>query len=250
MKNRQLSFIVLLLLFVVLPRFGVSQERFDQALNYEVNKVYPYLSITKEKLQAAHTLVDLNERYKPSWINTYIAVEISASHQGKIKSVIGENDLLSQAQKDLMTQADVGTDIAVNVRYIPENNLRHNEEKEINFTFLVDPENEARYISGPQQLNQYLKEKAIDLIPDGHFQGFALAAVKFTINEEGAIINAHVFETSKDENIDALLLKAITDMPCWQPAAYANGVKAKQEWVLTIGNMENCIVHLLNVRRD
>ncbi len=261
MKNIQNKLIVLLFIALAFPHPGSSQDSLTNELSYEVNRVYPHISITKEKLNEAHTLIDLNNEandlnlyYKSSWIREYISVEILTSYKGKIRKAVSKNDTLSQEQKDIMNMADVGTDISVKVQYIPENTLTHNDIKEIDFSFTVDPESEAKYPGGQQQLKQYLKEKAIDKIPDGSFKNYDLTAIKFTINEEGKIIDAHVFEseyqTYKNEKIDKLLLETIRNMPCWKPAEYSNGIKVKQEFVLTVGNMENCVIPLLNIRRD
>ena len=38
-------------------------------------------------------------------------------------------------------------------------------------------------------------------------------------------------------------------MPSWKPAAYANGMKVKQDFVLTVGDMTSCVVNLLNIRQ-
>jgi TonB family protein len=77
---------------------------------------------------------------------------------------------------------------------------------------------------------------------------YNFVAIKFTIDEAGQIINAHIFQPSKDEDVDNLLLETICNMPNWKPAEYSNGKKVKQEFVLTVGNMENCMINLLNIR--
>ena len=149
-----------------------------------------------------------------------------------------------------MAMADVGSDISINMKYIPDNTLKQNTAKESHFSFMVNPETKATYTGGQQELKHYLKDHAIDKIPAETFKEWDLAAVKFTITEKGQVANAHIFETSKDEKIDALLLETIKNMPNWTPAVYSNGTKVEQEFVLTLGNMENCIVNLLNIRRD
>ena len=248
MKNRQHQSSTLLFILLAFANFSFSQAPLTKELKFEVNQVYPYISITKEKLNRAKTLTDLNKRYQASWVKEYKSVEILATYQGKTKKITGKNNVLNQAQIELMKGADAGTAISVKVLYLPENNLKDNDNKELKFSFYINPESEAKYIGGQPQLKQYLKEKAIDKIATASFQGYNLAAVKFTIDEKGQIINAHVFETSKDEKVDALLLKAIRNMPSWQPAAYSNGTKVKQEFVLTVGNHESCVMHLLNIR--
>lgn len=247
------NFVLLILLLLTFPHLGSAQSISTHELQYEVKRIYPTISITEKQLKEAHTLIDLNKHYKASWIKEYISVEILASHKGKWRKAIGKNDTLSQEQKDIMNMADLGTDISVIVQYIPENTLTHNDIKEIDFSFTVDPENEAKYYTGQEQLMQYLKENAIDKIPEGSFKAYELAAIKFIINEEGEIINAHVFEsvyqTSRKEKIEKLLLETIRKMPCWKPAEYSNGTKAKQEFALIVGSMESCLVNLLNIRR-
>ncbi len=254
MKNIQSKLMVLLFIALAFPHLGSSQNSLTNELSYEVNRIYPPISITKEKLNEARTLIDLNANYKSSWIREYISVELLASYKGRIRKAVSKNDTLSQEQKDIMNRADLGANIAVKVQYIPENTLTHNDIKEINFSFTVDPENEAKYPGGQQQLKQYLKDNAIDKIPDGSFEDYDLMAIKFTINKEGQITNAHVFEsiyqTYKNEKIDKLLLEVVCNMPNWKPAEYTNGTKVKQEFVLTVGNMENCMVNLLSIRKN
>lgn len=250
MKNIRNTLPALLFIFLAFPYSGSSQYDVTTGPGYEVNRIYPYISITKDKLNEARTLGDLDTKYQSSWIREYILVEVITIHNGKTRKAVSKSEVLSQEQKDIMNMADAGTPVSVNVQYIPENTLTHNDIKEINFSFTVNPENDAQYAGGQQQLNQYLKEQAIDKIPDGSFKGYDLAAVKFTVNEEGEVVDAHLFESSKDKNIDNLLLQTVFNMPRWKPAEYSNGIKVKQEFVLTVGNMENCMVNLLNIHRD
>lgn len=250
MKNIQNKLIALLFIALAFPYPGSSQGSSTFEPEYEVNRIYPYISITEEKLNSVHTLIDLNEHYKSSWIKEYISVEISASYEGRIKKAISKNETLSQEQKDLMNMADLGTDIAVKVQYIPENTLKNNDVKELPFTFIIDPKSDAKYAGGQQQLKQYLKNNAMAKIPDRSFKRYNLTALKFTIDEEGQIIDAHIFETSKDKKIDELLLETVRNMPSWTPAEYANGTKVKQDFVLTVGDHESCVINLLNIRKD
>ena len=212
--------------------------------------MYPSPSITKEEVRKAHALIDLNKHYKPSWVREYISVEISTHHQGNIKKSTGKNDILTQEQKEQLNSADVNTEIAVKVKYIPENTLKQNDPKEFNFSFKIDPDREATYTGGQQQLKKYLKENAIDKVSKTNFRQHHVTALKFTITEEGAIVDAYVFEPSKDEQVDELLLDAICNMPNWQPAEYANGLRVRQEFALTVGDHKSCVMNLLNIRQN
>lgn len=241
---------IFILFFLHLALFGFTQDKVTNELICEVNTIYPPLSMSKEKLKEAQSLADLHRFYKSSWVKEYISVEVAASYNGEIQKIMGENDILTPKQKDLMNKADVGTEIAIKMLYMPDNTLTHNDIKVFDFKFMVNPEHGATYASGQQPLNQYLKDNVMAKIPDGIFQGYDLAIVKFTINEEGEVTEPHIFWTSKDEKIDELLVETVSKMPCWKPAEYANGVKVKQEFALMVGNKENCAVNMLNIEQD
>ncbi len=248
MKNIRNSLFLLLLVFLAFPFTASAQDSLAFELKYDVHRVYPGFSISKEKLIEAQTISDLNQYYKSSWVKEYISVEIVASVDGREMKAVSKDDLLNQKQKDLMNKADVATEITVIVNYIPDNTLSHNDAKETDFTFTVDPESEASYPGGQAQLHQYIKANAIDKIPDGTFTKYNLTAVKFAINEDGQVVDAQVSETSKNKKTDEILLEAVNAMPRWKPAEYANGKKVKQEFVLAVGDMESCTVNLLNIR--
>ena len=114
MKN---SLTVFFLTF--LPVLAFSQDSSTYVLNYEVNKVLPYISVDTEQLKNAKSLIDLDKNYKFSWIKEYISVEILTINQGELKKATSENDTLSEEQKKNMESADFGTEIKVNVRYLP-----------------------------------------------------------------------------------------------------------------------------------
>jgi len=250
MKNIQNKLLILLFIAFAFPHAGFSQDSLAFELSYEVHRINPPLSISRDKLKEAQTLAELNGQYKPSWVKEYISVEVLTRYQGNIKKVVGRNDTLSQEQKEIMNIADVGTDISVKVNYIPDNNFTHNDIKEVNFTFSVHPESEAEYPGGQQQLKQYIKVNAIDKISEGIFIKHSLTVIKFTINEEGQVSKVHVFETSKDEKTDELLMETISNMPDWKPAEYSNGTKVNQEFALTVGDKESCVINLVNIHHD
>ncbi len=250
MKNMCNHLLVFLVAVLSFPLTLSAQNESTNELNYEVNRVYPYISITKEKLADAQTLMDLNPHYQASWIKEYFSVEITASLKGVQKQEVGKNEMLTPEQKELILRADAGTDITVNVRYLPNNNLKHNDPKELPFSFSIEPDIDATYPGGQEQLRKYLKASAVDKIPDGTFEGYDLAAVKFTIDANGVVTDVQLFWPSKNEVVDELLLATVRTMPQWRPAAFSNGTKVKQEFVFTAGNMDNCVVPLLNIRRD
>jgi len=249
MKNTRFRLTILFIAFIAFSHLGYSQDKTDFDLTYEVNVVHPPLAISKEQLTEAKTIQDLNKHYKSSWVKAYKSVEILATHEGVIKKIVSENGTLTPEQKDFLDKADENTEIAIRVLYLPDNNLKNNELKRSNFSFKVVPEKEAQFVGGAEALKQYLRKTAIVNLPEGCIQQYALTAVKFTISTDGEIINTHVFESSKDEEIDALLVATISKMPSWKPAEYANGLKINQDFVFTVGDMKSCVVNLLNIRQ-
>ena len=246
----QYNLLIALFLAFAFSSIGSAQDSPAAELNYKVDRIYTPLAITKEALKESKTLNDLNRFYKPSWVKEYITVEIMANNNGQLKKAISKNDTLSQDQKDLMYRSDEGSSITVKIQYIPDNTLKNNSVKMYDFSFIVDPEIEASFPEGQNEMRKYFKEKAMDLIPDNSFKKYDVSVIKFTVDEEGEIISVHLFQASNDDKVDALILETVQNMPCWTPAEYASGEKAKQEFVLRVGSMYNCVNGLLNIRQD
>ena len=242
MKNNQILLIVLLSIGCAFNSFAQND------LQFEINTVLPPISIQENRLDKIYTLTDLDKQYPTSWVREYISVEISAYKNGTQTKASGISDVLNQEQKELIRLADRSSDIAVSVMYLHENSLKNNTVKQYDFKVTIMPDKSAMYSEGAEQLIQYLQKNSIENIEAGSFTGYDLTAIKFTITEQGHIANIQVAMPSKDTKIDEMLVKAISKMPDWKPAAFSNGLKVKQDLVLTIGNMENCMVNLLNIR--
>lgn len=242
MKKNQILLIVILSIVYAFNSFAQND------LKFEINKVLPFISIQETKLDKINTLTDLNKRYPASWVKAYISVEISAFKNGIQTKASGISDVLNQEQKELIRLVDRSSDIAVSVTYLPNNSLKNDTKKQYDFKVTVLPDKNADYAEGVEQLIQYLQEHAIVNIEAGSFTGYDLTAIKFTITEQGHITDIQVALPSKNAKIDEMLVMAISKMPKWKPAEYANGLKVKQDFILTIGNMGNCMVNLLNIR--
>lgn len=237
------------ILLIVLLSIGCAFNSFAQNdLKFEINRVLPSISIQETKLVEINTLTDLDKRYPASWVKEYISVEISAYKNGAKITASGISDVLNQEQKELIRLADRSNEIAVAVMYLPENSLKDNTAKQYDFKVTVIPDKNAGYAEGAEALIQYLHQNGIVGIDAGSFTGYDLTAIKFTIAEQGQIADIQVVLPSKDVKIDEMLVTAISKMPNWKPAEFSNGLKVKQDFVLTIGNMENCMANLLNIR--
>lgn len=243
---------ILILLILPLITLVFAQNNLS-TIDFEVNKITPPIALSKQGLKEAKNLTDLNPRYPSNWVKAYKSVEITTIQDGKIMKARGQNDQLTQEQKSLMLDADVNTDISINIEYMPDNNLKTNELQSFSFSLSVLPEKDAVFIGGNQELQRYLKKNMMDDIDPAVFNGYDLAVITFSVDEAGRIVDVQTFDNAyysfKDENIEKILIEALCNMPDWQPASYANGRRVKQDFVLTVGNHQNCILPLLNIGR-
>lgn len=223
---------------------GLAQNE----LKFEISKLLPALSIQENELSEVSTLTDLDKRYPSSWVKEYKSVEISAFKNGTKTKAFGKSDVLNDAQKELIRSADLSRGIEVRVMYLPENSLENNSVKQHDFKVSVMPDKNAFYGEGTEKMIQFFRNNCMANVGSGSFTGYDLTAIKFTVTEQGHVANVEVALPSEDEKIVEMLVAAISKMPKWTPAKYSNGLKVAQDFVLTIGNMENCMATLLNIR--
>jgi len=238
----------LLFILFCIPALLFSQETTDFDLTFDVKKIFPYISVSSDQLNEAKTLNDLNERFESDWVQEYHSVELIVYNDSTLERAFGKSELLTKKQKEILSMADPNTEIQVLVKYLPKNNLQENEEKELEFSFTIDPDQVAEFPGGKEEMRAFFKAQAIDQLSKDEFRKHHLTAVKFEVDTDGTILNPHISEPSKSTRTDEVLLKAICNMPKWQPAEYKNGLKVKQEYVLLIGDMNSCVQNFYNTR--
>ncbi len=217
---------------------------------YEVKRVYKPLSISKSKLANAKSIADLNKHYKADWVSEYKSVIITACIDGVTMKEEGKDDVLTSDQMKLMANADAGTDISISTVYLPDNNLKSNDIHEMGFTFMVNPELNAEFPGGENELNAYIDKNVKEKLVDLDLRPYQLAVVKFTIAKDGSIQNSSIFSSSEDDESDSILLKAVENMPKWKPAQYVDGTLITQEYALTVGDNQSCTSNLLNLEEN
>lgn len=257
MKNNLITLLLLLAFF----------SGFSQTSKYEYQG-RPNPSVKKEKLIEAQFITDIspelwrelrlthNDRfeleqrrkifYSPGYnINIqgidYVSVEISVNTNGTDLTFESASDKLNIEQKNILNNADLGTDIHIKIKFRYKkqeyDNLgSDNKIVEGELAVTVVPETEAKYPGGFKQLTEYLIENVINKISGTNYsEKLQQAIVKFTINEEGQVVNTKLFRTSTDPTANKLLLDAINKMPKWKPAENAKGIKVKQEFSIPFG---------------
>ena len=104
--------------------------------------------------------------------------------------------------------------MVVDVNYKSQSSAADKTEiRTMSFSVTVVPDVEANFKGGKVQMKQYMKEKVIDNIPSNITSSLRQAMVKFTVNEEGEIINARISESTGDQDIDRLMLEGVNKMP-------------------------------------
>ena len=146
------------------------------------------------------------------------------------------NETLSPEQKDLLATADLGTDVILEVAYRYKNSaIDQIDVRNMLVTQTVVPEMEAQYIGGKEQLKEYLKKNAIDKISEADTKAMKPVLVRFTIDENGEVINTEMHMSSEIDKVDKLMLKTIQKMPKWKPAQTSNGTLVKQDFEFSVG---------------
>lgn len=257
MNKRKSNFGHLLWIIGIIVLFQsplTAQESDSYEFSFEINQVFAPLSISYGVLDTAITIEDLNPYYKSSWVKEFESVSISTIHDGKIRKANNQDDVLTQEQLNNLKTADIRSDITIELNYIPDNTLSHNESKTYDFTFTINPNQQAEYPGGREQFDDYINEKITGKISDANIKIHNVRAVQFTIDESGQVVDAHIPDTPSNFNedanaVDSLMMHAICNMPKWKPATYDDGTKVDQEFVLTAGDHRSCTLNLLNIRR-
>ncbi len=217
--------------------FGIGKSKdVSEDLRYEVRGMYSR-AIEKEKLSEAKVISDIISDYPINWITDYISIEILGTCNGEFMTAIGPNAVLTDEQKNILSKADMASDVVINVKYtykVPIDNII--EKNTMHVLMTVVPDKQAEYIGGYDQLINYLKEKSIYQFSETDPKKFRQVVVRFTVNEEGKTIDVKIPNASVTSKAEQLLIDVINNMPQWKPAENAQGTKVKQEFELIVGN--------------
>jgi len=175
------------------------------------------------------------------YIFSYDSVEISVNSHGKVLTSQNISDALTTEQKNILNTADLGADIRIKIKFKFKNDTNEKYDSDSNisegeYEVTVIPENEAEYPGGFKKFTEYLTENVINKIPTLASEKIQQAIVKFTVDEEGQIVDAKILKTSTDPQLDELLLDATNKMPKWTPAENSEGIKVKQEFSIPLGS--------------
>ncbi|MEI6059444.1 MAG: energy transducer TonB [Bacteroidota bacterium] len=176
-----------------------------------------------------------------NYLFNYISVEIAASSNGKVTMAQSSSDTLTPEQKNILALADLGTDISIKIKFKYKNEANEKAGNAGNmhegaYAVTVIPQTEAAYPGGFKQFSEYLTQNVFSKFPEPKAaEKIQQAILKFTVDEEGQIVDARIARTSTDLKIDELLLDATNKMPKWMPAQISGGIRVKQEFSIPLG---------------
>jgi TonB family protein len=165
----------------------------------------------------------------------YVSIEVLTTSNGKTLAARSSTDELTNEQKNILNSADLGSDIRIKIKFnykkwVYKNIHSTDTLKEALYLITVVPATEAEYPGGFKQLSTYLTTNILDKISDkNRSKNILQAIVKFTVDEEGQLMDVKLSRTSTDLKTDQLILDAIHKMPKWKPAKNYQGMKVKQE---------------------
>ncbi len=197
----------------------------------------------RRKIDEKGCFVFYPQGYNYSRLIEYVAVEISATSNNEVLKAQSTSDVLTPQQRAILNNADLNTNIVIEIRFkfkklLADNRGVHND-KIMNggVVFTVVPEIEAEFPGGFKQLTNYLTENIVSRVTEKlAAEKLQFAAVKFTVDENGLVVDAKVIRTSSVAKTDKLILDAINKMPKWKPAGNSKGEKLKQEFTIPFGD--------------
>jgi len=176
-----------------------------------------------------------------NYLFNYANIEISATCDGNLMTSSSTSDTLTTEQKNILNSAELGTEISIKIKFKFKNEANHRFDsadklKEGEYRVTVIPNKEAEYPGGFKQFTEYLTENVFNKIPEPQStEKIRQTVLKFTVDEEGQVVNATIAKSSSDPKIDELLLDATNKMPKWMPAYNSKGIKVKQEFSIPLG---------------
>ncbi len=223
------------------------QDSTSYDLTYEMNMTNPNVVITPEEFKDTKKYADLDIHFKSEWIEEFISADITIMKNGKAQILKAQDHHITEDIKMAMAQADSGQKINVSFKFVPKNALKEKNVKEDGFSFTILPHHNASFPGGVVSMDKYF-HKVINQVTPDDIVIYNLAAIRFTINENGDIINPEVVTQSKHKHVDTLLLNAICDMPSWKPASYNDGTTVSQDYVFTVGDHSSCTINTLDLK--
>lgn len=213
-----------------------NTKKSDLDLFYMVKGKYS-LSVSEGKLKKARDISEFIPDLPTSWISSYNFIEITTKSNNKIRTAYSENGvLLTDEQKNLLSNAEIDTPVSIAVNYKSRNSISEKyDDREMQVSFTVVPETKAEFVGGYDNMIAYLKEHSLKKIEAAKIKEFKPVSITFQVDENGETESINLTNSCGNHQINSLLIKVIENMPKWKPAVNSNGEKVKQQFELIVG---------------
>lgn len=199
-------------------------------------------AITPAMLLKADKLSDVLKDYPSNWLSNYTSVTITTIVNNESVSIESKDETLTTEQKELLLNTEMPASFIVDIAYKSENAVT-NQAYDNRLTMYgvmvpeiteqlvaITPAKEAEFKGGYESLINYLKENSAKQMANK-----SVAAIAFTINEEGKAQNLIMNISTENEALDNLLKEMILNMPAWTPAENENGKLTTQTFEFSVG---------------
>ena len=244
MKNNP---IYLLLITVLCSATLIAQDQAPATPEAVIHPVYSPFSFSESAVLAARSVADLHRQYPADWIAQYVEVTLHTQRAGKRYRTRAEGPMLTVAQRQALADADPAAPILVSIEYLPNNQLRENPVRCLEYTVTVTPDTPPHFGTTTDAEASYLTARILEDWAPSVFAPHQLAAVRFTVDDRGAVQDPVLLQSTKDPAADAAFLAAIGDMPAWTPATYRDGSPAASVRVLSVGDLRSCTANLVGL---
>lgn len=224
--------------FVMLPEPPIAQADL-------VHKVAPRFQnlVTREKLEAAATIMDILPEGATRQLADFQSVWVSALQDNNTASATehGDSETLNPAQLQLLVNTPYSSNIYIGASCKRSNHYNEDiMDYDLTYYLSVIPENQAEFATGQKGLSSYLREQTKEFTKNLTKDQLKAGKVAFTVSTNGTVESVRLVSSSGYEAVDEQLVEVISNLPArWKPATNAKGEPVNQELVFFFGN-EGC----------
>ena len=171
----------------------------------------------------------------------YQSIDITIKNNGIKRHATGNSHALSPEQKQLITSADLGTEVLIHIKFKYKDFVSDVDGdkgiKDVEYVLTVIPDQEASMNGGFEKFTDYLSQNLLTSFPGKkNLEKIEQAAVRFSVSKKGEIESPQLIRSSGDAKIDQAIIQVISKMQAWKPAKNAVGLNVPEEFTLLFGN--------------
>lgn len=225
--------------FIDIFAFQPDQKAPNEELFFSVRAKNDH-RIRKDEFQQTKRVDEMIENYPSSWISEYRSVELISYHNKNKTSAIGEDNVLTSEQLELIKASEINDEIQVLVKFKTENIVsKRLEDRELIVNMSIVPTKEAEYPGSYENLIAYFALNSKGKVSAKVINEMDPSSISFVVNEVGRTEEVEVTNSCGDKDIDRLFVDLILNMPAWEPAKDEAGNKVKQKLQFNFG-LDGC----------